>query len=127
MGNYAVGFCTQENCVDELSVEARWSLLERCAPGSTKSFTLLCMAKGLIDVNPAADLDIVAEAPRPFRHNPFLQVSELPGLLRTFTHYECAEKTRLGCLLLLTGVRTGELRAATPDQFDLDNGIWRVH
>ena len=85
------------------------------------------MAEGLIDVNPAADLDIVAEAPRPVRHNPFLQVNELPGLLRTVTHYGCAEKTRLGIrLLLLTGVRTGELRAATLDQFDFDKGIWLV-
>ncbi|MBI6600106.1 MULTISPECIES: tyrosine-type recombinase/integrase [Pseudomonas] len=85
------------------------------------------MAEGLIDVNPASDLDIVAETPRPVRHNPFLHVSELPGLLRTVTHHECAEKTRLGIrLLLLTGVRTGELRAATPDQFDFDKGIWLV-
>ncbi|MCR8663088.1 integrase arm-type DNA-binding domain-containing protein [Pseudomonas sp. 21TX0197] len=85
------------------------------------------MAEGLVDVNPAADLDIVAEAPRPVRHNPFLQVNELPGLLRTVAHYGCAEATRLGIrLLLLTGVRTGELRAATPDQFDLDKGIWLV-
>lgn len=85
------------------------------------------MAEGLVDVNPAADLDIVAETPRPVRHNPFLLVNELPGLLRTVTNYGCAEVTRLGIrLLLLTGVRTGELRAATPDQFDLDNGIWLV-
>lgn len=85
------------------------------------------MAEGLIDVNPAADLDIVAEAPRPVRHNPFLQVSELPGLLKAVALYECVEATRLGIrLLLLTGVRTGELRAATPDQFDLDKGIWLV-
>ncbi|MCK8663682.1 tyrosine-type recombinase/integrase [Pseudomonas azerbaijanoccidens] len=85
------------------------------------------MAEGLVDVNSAADLDIVNETPRPVRHNPFLQVNELPGLLRTVTHYGCAEKTRLGIrLLLLTGVRTGELRAATLDQFDFDKGIWLV-
>ena len=85
------------------------------------------MAEGLINVNPTADLDIVAETPRPIRHNPFLQVNELPGLLRAVTHCECAEKTRLGIrLLLLTGVRTGELRASTPDQFDFDRGIWLV-
>jgi integrase len=27
-------------------------------------------------------------------------------------------------MLLLTGVRTGELRLATSDQFDLDRGLW---
>nr|WP_323372063.1 site-specific integrase [Pseudomonas helleri] len=85
------------------------------------------MAEGLVDVNPAADLDIVAETPRPVRHNPFLQVNELPGLLRTVTQYGCAEATRLGIrLLLLTGVRTGELRATTPGQFDFDRGVWLV-
>ncbi|VFR90112.1 Integrase [plant metagenome] len=29
-------------------------------------------------------------------------------------------------LLLLTGVRTGELRLATPDQFDLARGLWII-
>lgn len=29
-------------------------------------------------------------------------------------------------LLLLTGVRTGELRPATPDQFDLEQGLWII-
>ncbi|MDP0959002.1 integrase, partial [Klebsiella pneumoniae] len=27
---------------------------------------------------------------------------------------------------MLTGVRTGELRFATPDQFDLDRGLWVI-
>ncbi|NTW88932.1 MAG: tyrosine-type recombinase/integrase, partial [Desulfobulbaceae bacterium] len=36
-------------------------------------------------------------------------------------------KTQLAIrLLLLTGVRTGELRLATPDQFDLDRGLWII-
>jgi integrase len=85
------------------------------------------MAEGLIEVNPAADLDIVAELPRPVRHNPFLKVSELPVLLDSIAQSSCAETTILGIrLLLLTGVRTGELRAATPDQFDIEKGIWSV-
>ena len=29
-------------------------------------------------------------------------------------------------LLLLTGVRTGELRLATPDQFDLEKRLWVI-
>ncbi len=36
-------------------------------------------------------------------------------------------QTQLGLrLLLLTGVRTGELRLATPDQFHLDQGLWII-
>jgi integrase len=35
--------------------------------------------------------------------------------------------TRQGLrLLLLTGVRTGELRHATPEQFDLERGLWII-
>jgi integrase len=29
-------------------------------------------------------------------------------------------------LLLLTGVRTGELRSAMPEQFDLERGLWII-
>jgi integrase len=29
-------------------------------------------------------------------------------------------------LLLLTGVRTGELRSATPEQFELERGLWII-
>jgi hypothetical protein len=62
------------------------------------------MAEGLVEVNPAADLDIVTKTTRPVRHNPFLQVNELSGMLRTVTHSGCAEATRLGIRpLLLTG------------------------
>src|SRR3546814_10516756 len=36
-------------------------------------------------------------------------------------------QTQLGIrLLLLTGVRTGELRLATPDQFDLNRRLWII-
>lgn len=85
------------------------------------------MAEGMIDVNPASDLDIVAEAPPPVRHNPHLQLSELPRFLKRLADYNGATTTKLGVrLLLLTGVRTGELRAATPEQFDLESGVWFI-
>jgi integrase len=29
-------------------------------------------------------------------------------------------------LVMLTGVRTGELSFANPDQFDLDRGLWMI-
>lgn len=36
-------------------------------------------------------------------------------------------RTQLGLRhLMLAGVRTGELRQATPDQFDLDQGLWII-
>jgi len=79
--------------------------------------------------NPAADLDIVAIPPPPVTHNPFLRMSELPAFLRKLRNY-CDRgdtTTQLGLrLLLLTGVRTGELRSATPEQFELERGLWII-
>jgi len=48
-------------------------------------------------------------------------------LLRALRGYCGMPQTQLGIrLLLLTGVRTGELRWATPDQFDLDQALWII-
>lgn len=80
-----------------------------------------------MEVNPASDLDVVAVPKPPVNHNPFLRLPELPELLQKLRGYRGALTTQLGIrLLLLTGVRTGELRLATPDQFDLDKGLWII-
>ena len=51
----------------------------------------------------------------------------MPELLRKLRNYGGELTTQLGIrLLLLTGVRTGELRLATPDQFDLEQGLWII-
>ena len=52
---------------------------------------------------------------------------ELPIMLQTLRKYRGRLNTQLGLrLLMLTGVRTGELRFATPDQFDLEQGLWII-
>ncbi|VFR24053.1 Mobile element protein [plant metagenome] len=80
-----------------------------------------------LEINPASDLDVVAVPAPPVTHNPFLRLPELPDLLRKVRSYGGAITTQLGIrLLLLTGVRTGELRLATPDQFDLEQGLWII-
>jgi integrase len=77
--------------------------------------------------NPAADLDIVAAPQAPVTHNPFLRMDQMPQFLAKLQAYSGAETTILGLwLLLLTGVRTGELRYATPDQLDLEKGLWVI-
>jgi site-specific recombinase XerD len=79
--------------------------------------------------NPAADLDIVAIPRPPVTHNPYLRMSELPAFLRKLRNYRGRGDitTQLGLrLLLLTGVRTGELRSATPEQFELERGLWII-
>ena len=80
-----------------------------------------------LEQNPASDLDVVAVPLPPVNHNPFLRMADLPKLLQRLRKYRGRLQTQLGLrLLLLTGVRTGELRLATPDQFDLDRGLWII-
>ncbi|MCC6194772.1 MAG: integrase arm-type DNA-binding domain-containing protein, partial [Burkholderiales bacterium] len=80
-----------------------------------------------LEQNSASDLDVVALPLPPVNHNPFLRMAELPKLLQRLRKYRGRLQTQLGLrLLLFTGVRTGELRLATPDQFDLDRGLWII-
>ncbi|WP_313024286.1 tyrosine-type recombinase/integrase [Pseudomonas lopnurensis] len=80
-----------------------------------------------LECNPASDLDAVAVPVPPVVNNPFLRLEALPDLLRKLRRYGGTVTTQLGIrLLLLTGVRTGELRQATPDQFDLERGLWII-
>ena len=80
-----------------------------------------------LEQNPASDLDVVVLPLPPVRHNPLLRMAELPKLLQRLRKYRGRLQTQLGLrLLLFTGVRTGELRLATPDQFDLDRGLWII-
>lgn len=80
-----------------------------------------------LEVNPAADLDVVALPQPPVCHQPFLRMPELPICLRSIQNYRGRLTTRLGLrMLLLTGVRTCELRMATPSQFQLDHGLWII-
>ena len=80
-----------------------------------------------LEQNPASDLDVVALPLPPVNHNPFLRMGDLPKLMQRLRKYRGRLQTQLGLrLLLLTGVRTGELRQAAPDQFDLDQGVWVI-
>lgn len=87
----------------------------------------LVIVEGM-EANPATDLDVVAEPKPAVNHNPYLHLHELPGFLQKLRLYNPRGwQTQLSIrLLLLTGVRTGELRLATPDQFDLDRGLWII-
>lgn len=80
-----------------------------------------------LESNPAADLDVVARPLPPVRNNPFLRLEELPAFLQRLRRYRGRLQTQLGLrFLFLTGVRTGELRGATSDQFHLDEGLWVI-
>ncbi|MCS3839436.1 integrase [Pseudomonas sp. JAI111] len=85
------------------------------------------MASGYLDMNPAADLDIVAAKEPPVKHNPMLRQRDLKAFLHTLRGFDCAGYTKSAIrILLLTGVRTGEIRHATAAQFDLDAALWTI-
>lgn len=110
-------------------VEARNSLsvAEKLRAWFKQLFTYAQVVVPGMTENPTTDLEVVAVPLPPVDHNPFLRMPELPTMLRTLRKYGGSVKTQLGVrLLLLTGVRTGELRFATPDQFDLDRGLWII-
>ncbi|OGA61302.1 MAG: integrase [Burkholderiales bacterium RIFCSPHIGHO2_01_FULL_64_960] len=99
---------------------------EKCRTWFNQLFRFAMVEVNLPE-NPAADLDIVAMPQPPVKHNPFLRMHELPAFLGTLRAYGGETKTQLGLwLLLLTGVRTGELRLAMRDQFDLEQGLWII-
>ncbi len=109
-------------------VEARKALnvAEKCRTWLNQIFRF-AIAEGLLELNPASDLDIVAAVQPPVQHNPILRREELPAFLAKLQNFPGLEMTRIAVrLLLLTGVRTGELRNASPDQFDLEAGLWSI-
>ena len=109
-------------------VEARGALnvARKCRSWLNEIFRF-AIASGYIESNPASDLDIVAVKEPPEKHNPMLRLAELPAFLKTLRTFNGAEYTRSAVrILLLTGVRTGELRFATRDQFDLDSALWTI-
>ena len=110
-------------------IEARkaFTVAQKCRLWLKQLFRFAMVKIPGLERNPALDLEVVARAKPPVAHNPFLKSEELPLLLQALRAYRGRRHTRLGLqLLLLTGVRTGELRSATPDQFDLERGLWII-
>lgn len=130
LGGRSVYDINRHDLLDLLSrIEQRKALTtaEKCRTWFNQLFRYaLVKIKGL-EHNPASDLDVVALPKPPVSHNPFLRMDELPALMTVLRNYGGVNQTRLGLrLLLLTGVRTGELRLATPDQFDLEQRLWII-
>lgn len=81
---------------------------------------------GRAESNPASELSSALATPKS-QHFPHLLAEELPEFLKALEAYSGSPITRLATLILmLTGVRTIELRLAEWKEFDLDKGIWEV-
>lgn len=104
-----------------------YSVAEKMRTWFAQMFRFALVVIPDLEKNPATDLDVVAVPLPPVEHNPFLRMAQLPAFLQTLRKGPIRQQTTLAIrLLLLTGVRTGELRSATPDQFDLDQGVWNI-
>jgi integrase len=85
------------------------------------------LAKGVVENNPATDLDVVAAPAKAARHHPHVPLAELPELLEKLEAGRISNLTRWAIrLLIFTAVRPGELRAAPWSEFDLDKATWTI-
>lgn len=77
--------------------------------------------------DPSADLKGALKAAGWQQHHRAMPREELPEFLRALSGYDGAVKTRLALrLIVLTFVRTTELRAATWSEINLETGEWRI-
>ncbi|ENF0835406.1 tyrosine-type recombinase/integrase [Escherichia coli] len=84
------------------------------------------IATGRAEFNPAADLSSALEVHKS-NHFPFLKSDEIPDFLRALDSYTGSRLVQIATkLLMVTGGRTIELRAALWQEFDLDNAIWEI-
>ncbi|WP_139319788.1 tyrosine-type recombinase/integrase, partial [Serratia marcescens] len=81
---------------------------------------------GRAENNPVVDLAGVLKAPKQ-KHFPHLSSDQVADFLRSLNNYSGSEVTKNATkLLMLTGTRTIELRAAEWAEFDLDSRVWQV-
>jgi len=113
-------------CLRKIEKRGALNVARKCRTWLNEIFRF-GIASGYLEVNPAADLDIVAAKEPPEKHNPMLVRNELKEFLHALKVSDIKDYTRSAIrILLLTAVRTGELRNARWDQFDLDNALWTI-
>lgn len=81
---------------------------------------------GRAEYNPAPDLATALTPPKK-QHFPFLSAEELPYFLKDLAGYTGSVITKTATkIILLTAVRTQELRFARWQDIDLEKGIWEI-
>jgi integrase len=81
---------------------------------------------GRAEYNPAPDLTSAMQG-HESNHYPFLNTSELPAFFESLSQYSGSILVVLAArLLILTGVRTGELRGATWQEIDTESAVWTI-
>ena len=81
---------------------------------------------GRAEYNPAPDLTS-AMSGHESTHYPFLTPAELPKFFQSLSEYTGSALIVLAArLLIITGIRTGELRAATWSEIRFDDQVWEI-
>ncbi|CNE01706.1 tyrosine-type recombinase/integrase [Yersinia intermedia] len=81
---------------------------------------------GRAEYNPAPDLASALTPPKR-QHFPFLTAQELPYFLKDLSGYTGSVITKTATkIIMLTGVRTQELRFARWQDIDFDKGVWEI-
>ena len=81
---------------------------------------------GRAEYNPAPDLAIALAVPKQKNH-PYLLADELPNFIQDLEAYTGSIITKNATkIVMLTGVRTQEMRFATWGEVDLEKGIWEI-
>ncbi|MGA7506887.1 MAG: integrase arm-type DNA-binding domain-containing protein [Erwinia billingiae] len=76
--------------------------------------------------NPAPDLASALSVPKQ-KHHPFLSAEELPFFINDLEGYTGSLITKNATkIVMLTGVRTHEMRFATWGEIDLEKGVWEI-
>jgi integrase len=92
----------------------------------TGQIFMYSIATGRAERNPVPDLRGALKAPI-VKHRSFLKANELPLYLKKLDAYDGSLQTKLALrLLLLTFVRTIELRGAQWTEIDWDRAEWRI-
>lgn len=102
-------------------VELPSKLLQRCS-----AIFRFAIQTGCAETNPAAELRGALKTHKVV-HRAALTGAELPPFLEKLEAYDGHVLTKLGLLMVVhTFVRSGELRGARWDEFDLEERLWRI-
>ena len=130
LGNIPIGEITPMQVIATIrKIEARGALdvANRVKQG-IKAIYRFAIQRGLAMYNPAGDLDGIIKQ-RKVQHHASLPREELPQFLKDLDMYGDSGRLltqRAIKLLLLTFVRSGELRKARWEEFDLKDKVWRI-
>ena len=81
---------------------------------------------GRAEYNPAPDLTSAMQV-HDSNHYPFLTAKELPDFFKALSSYSGSALVVMAArLLIITGLRTGELRGALWDEIDFNKAIWEI-